>query len=149
MTRSILIASGKGGVGKSTVAAHLGQTLAAQGKKPFAVLGFNAQDEIFYEEEFRKAGAQVKVMTADGSYGTKGFVTDAMDDIPYTYMYACGPMPMLRAINAKALTSGQFSFEERMGCGFGACMGCSCHTVNGDKRICTDGPVMRREEVIW
>ncbi len=125
------------------------RTLAAQGKKPFAVLGFNAQDEIFYEDEFRKAGADVQVMTADGSYGGKGFVTDAMNAIPYTYLYACGPMPMLRAVNAIAGTSGQFSFEERMGCGFGACMGCSCHTVSGDKRICADGPVMRREEVIW
>ena len=122
--------------------------LLEKGNKPLVILGFNTADEVFYEEEFRKLGADVKVMTADGSCGSKGFVTDGMDE-EYTYIYTCGPMPMLRAVNSIAKTSGQFSFEERMGCGFGACMGCSCHTLAGDKRICTDGPVMRREEILW
>ena len=123
--------------------------LTQKGARPFVVLGFNRADEVFYEQEFKSLGADVKVMTVDGSYGDKGFVTDGMNGIDYSYIYTCGPMPMLRAVNAAAQTSGQFSFEERMGCGFGACMGCSCHTLAGDKRICTDGPVMRREEIIW
>ena len=123
--------------------------LAARGVKPLVILGFNREDEVFCEKEFKALGADVRVMTADGSYGSKGFVTDGMSGENYSYIYACGPMPMLRAVNAIAKTSGQFSFEERMGCGFGACMGCSCHTLAGDKRICVDGPVMRREEVIW
>ena len=123
--------------------------LINQGKKPVVVLGFNRADEVFYEQEFCELGADVRIMTADGSYGGKGFVTDGMDGADYSYIYACGPMPMLRAVNAIAKTGGQFSFEERMGCGFGACMGCSCHTLTGDKRICTDGPVLLREEIIW
>ena len=123
--------------------------LLDKGARPLAVLGFNRADEVFYEREFRDLGADVIVMTADGSYGEKGFVTDGMKGLDYTYIYACGPMPMLRAVNSIAAASGQFSFEERMGCGFGACMGCSCHTLAGDKRICIDGPVMRREEIIW
>ena len=113
-----------------------------------AILGFNTASEIFYEEEFRALGAQVIVATADGSRGVKGFVTDAMRGLDFTHVCACGPEPMLRAVYEKT-TSGQFRFEERMGCGFGACMGCSCKTKYGNKRICVDGPVLRREEIAW
>ena len=113
------------------------------------VLGFNTKDEVFYEEEFKKLGAKVTVTTVDGSYGVKGFVTEAMKDIDYTYFYTCGPEPMLKAVYNASKTSGQFSFEERMGCGFGACMGCSCKTLYGNKRICKDGPVLCKEEIIW
>ncbi len=127
----------------------LAKRLLAQGKKVSVVLGFNTKDEIFYEEEFRALGAEVYVTTVDGSYGTKGFVTDVMASIPYTYFYTCGPEPMLKAIFKASSTSGQFSFEERMGCGFGACMGCSCKTVTGYKRICKEGPVLQKEEILW
>ncbi len=122
--------------------------LIEMGKKVTVVLGFNIKDEIFYEEEFKKLGAEVFVTTVDGSYGKKGFVTDEMDR-EYSYFYTCGPEPMLKAIYKKSITSGQFSFEERMGCGFGACMGCSCKTVTGYKRICKDGPVLEKEEILW
>ena len=127
----------------------LAKELIAQGKKVSVILGFNTKDEIFYEDEFRTLGADVTVATADGTYGVKGFVTDAMEGMDYTYFYTCGPEPMLKAIYSKATTSGQFSFEERMGCGFGACMGCSCKTVTGYKRICKDGPVLEKEEILW
>ena len=127
----------------------LAKKLIAQGKKVTVVLGFNTKDEIFCEEDFKKLGAEVLVTTADGSYGIKGFVTDAMKDIDYSYFYTCGPEPMLKAIYKASSTSGQFSFEERMGCGFGACMGCSCKTVTGYKRICKDGPVLEKEEILW
>lgn len=125
--------------------------LAGQGVKPVVILGFNTAAEVFFEKEFRDLGAEVLVMTADGSYGKKGFVTDGMKllDTEYTYLYTCGPMPMFRAVNEILKTSGQFSFEERMGCGFGACMGCSCKTITGYKRICKDGPVLEREEILW
>ena len=123
--------------------------LVAQGKKPSVILGFNSADEVFYEDEFKALGATVIVATADGSYGVKGFVTDAFDMVDYTYFYTCGPEPMLKAVYNKSTTSGQFSFEERMGCGFGACMGCSCKTKYGNKRICKDGPVLVKEEIIW
>ncbi len=123
--------------------------LIAEGKKVSVVLGFNTKDEIFCEEDFKALGADVFVTTADGSYGIKGFVTDAMKDIDYSYFYTCGPEPMLKAIFKASATSGQFSFEERMGCGFGACMGCSCKTVTGYKRICKDGPVLKKEEILW
>jgi len=113
------------------------------------VLGFNTRDEVFYEEEFKALGAEVTVTTVDGSYGTKGFVTDALKDIDYTYTYCCGPEPMLKAVYNTSETSGQYSFEERMGCGFGACMGCSCKTLYGNKRICKDGPVLVKEEIIF
>ena len=126
----------------------LAKKLIAEGKRPIVILGFNTKEEVFYEDKFRALGALVTVTTADGSYGTRGFVTDAFPK-DYTYFYTCGPMPMLRAVNAKAETSRQFSFEERMGCGFGACMGCSCETLAGNKRICRDGPVLEREEIIW
>ena len=127
----------------------LAKKLIEQGKKVSVILGFNKKDEIFYEQEFKKLGAEVTVATADGSYGVKGFVTDAMADMDYSYFYTCGPEPMLKAIYKVAKTSGQFSFEERMGCGFGACMGCSCKTVTGYKRICKDGPVLEKEEILW
>ena len=123
--------------------------LIFEGKTPIVILGFNTASETFYEDEFKALGAKVFVTTVDGSYGIKGFVTDAMKDIDYTYFYTCGPMPMFRAIEKCAKTSGQLSFEERMGCGFGACMGCSCKTLTGNKRICKEGPVMEREEIIW
>ena len=113
------------------------------------ILGFNTAADVFCADEFRALGAQVHITTADGSVGTKGFVTDAMRGMEYTYTYACGPEPMLRAVYAVAQTSGQYSFEERMGCGFGACMGCSCKTKYGNKRICKDGPVLVKEEIIW
>ena len=127
----------------------LARELLEQGKEVTVILGFNTKDEIFYEEEFRALGAKVYVTTVDGSYGIKGFVTNAMSDLDYTYFYTCGPEPMLRAVYNASATSGQFSFEERMGCGFGACMGCSCKTLYGNKRICKDGPVLEKEEIIW
>ncbi len=123
--------------------------LIAEGKKVSVVLGFNTKDEVFCEDDFKALGAEVFVTTVDGSYGIKGFVTDAMKDIDYSYFYTCGPEPMLKAIFKASSTSGQFSFEERMGCGFGACMGCSCKTVTGYKRICKDGPVLKKEEILW
>ncbi len=113
------------------------------------ILGFNTREEIFCVEDFRKLGAEVFITTADGSAGTKGFVTDVLKDMDYSYFYTCGPEPMLKAIDGVAKTSGQLSFEERMGCGFGACMGCSCKTKYGNKRICKEGPVLEREEIIW
>ena len=136
-----------GGVGVPPLY-HLAKKLIAQGKAVSVVLGFNTKSEIFYEEEFRRLGCAVTVTTADGSYGKKGFVTDALPQ-DYTYFYTCGPEPMLKAVYRAASTSGQMSFEERMGCGFGACMGCSCKTLTGYKRICKDGPVMRKEEILW
>lgn len=123
--------------------------LVAQGKRPSVILGFNSAEEVFYEDKFKALGVEVIVATADGSYGVKGFVTDAFDMVDYTYFYTCGPEPMLKAVYNKSTTSGQFSFEERMGCGFGACMGCSCKTKYGNKRICKDGPVLEKEEIIW
>ncbi len=127
----------------------LAKDLIAAGKSVSVILGFNTKDEIFYEEEFRALGAKVFVTTVDGSYGIKGFVTDAMKTLDYSYFYTCGPEPMLKAIWNASVTGGQFSFEERMGCGFGACMGCSCKTLTGNKRICKDGPVLRKEEILW
>ena len=126
----------------------LAKRLTAQGKKVSAVLGFNTKEEVFGEEAFRALGCGVTVTTADGSYGVKGFVTDALPE-DYSYFYTCGPEPMLRAVYRTTKTSGQFSFEERMGCGFGACMGCSCKTVTGYKRICREGPVLEKEEILW
>ena len=123
--------------------------LVTEGKKVSVVLGFNKADEIFYENEFKALGADVTVTTVDGSYGTKGFVTDVMKNTDYSYFYTCGPEPMLRAVYNTSITDGQFSFEERMGCGFGACMGCSCKTITGYKRICKEGPVMKKEEILW
>ena len=128
----------------------LARRLLARGADVTVVLGFNAREEIFYEEEFRALGAKVVVATADGSYGVRGFVTDAMKQLPApSAACACGPEPMLKAVYNAADVPGQFSFESRMGCGFGACMGCTCKTKYGAKRICKDGPVLRREEIVW
>ena len=127
----------------------LAKELIALGKKATVILGFGSKDEVFYKDEFEKIGASVIVATADGTEGVRGFVTDAMTNLQYSYFYTCGPEPMLKAIYDKSTTSGQFSFEERMGCGFGACMGCSCKTKYGNKRICRDGPVLVKEEIIW
>ena len=128
----------------------LARRLVESGKTPAAVLGYNTASEIFAVKEFEALGVKVTVATADGSVGVKGFVSDAMDQAgAYTYLYTCGPEPMLKAVYARCATSGQFSFEERMGCGFGACMGCSCQTKYGTKRICKDGPVLEKEEIIW
>ena len=137
-----------GGVGVPPMY-NLCKKLISEGKKVTVILGFNNADEIFYEDKFKALGADVKVTTVDGSYGIKGYVTDALKETNYTYFYTCGPMPMFKAIENTATTSGQYSFEERMGCGFGACMGCSCKTKYGNKRICKDGPVLEREEIIW
>lgn len=126
----------------------LARRLIAQGKQVSAVLGFNTMSEVFCEDDFRKLGATVTIATADGSYGTKGFVTDALP-ADYSYFYTCGPEPMLKAVYRATVTEGQFSFEERMGCGFGACMGCSCKTITGYKRICRDGPVLEKGEILW
>ena len=123
--------------------------LIGQGKKVTVILGFNTKDEIFYEEEFKAIGADVYVTTVDGSYGIKGFVTEALKETAYTYFYTCGPLPMLKSVYKNTKTEGQFSLEERMGCGFGACMGCSIETKAGKKRICKEGPVFRKEELAW
>ena len=123
--------------------------LISEGKNVTVVLGFNSKDDVFYENEFRALGADVHIATADGTYGTKGFVTDVIKDMQYTFFYTCGPEPMFRAMHKIMKTPGQYSFEERMGCGFGACMGCSCKTLTGNKRICKEGPVMESEEIIW
>ena len=136
-----------GGVGVPPMY-NLAKKLIAEGKKVSVILGFNTESEIFYENEFKALGCDVTVTTVDGSYGVKGFVTDALP-ANYTYFYTCGPEPMLKAVYKATSTSGQMSFEERMGCGFGACMGCSCKTLTGYKRICKEGPVMKKEEILW
>ena len=137
-----------GGVGVPPMY-NLAKTLKAQGKDVTVILGFNTQSEIFYEEEFKALGCTVHVTTVDGSYGIKGFVTNATAGLTYTHFCCCGPEPMLKAVYKASTTSGQMSFEERMGCGFGACMGCSCKTLTGYKRICKEGPVMKKEEILW
>jgi len=136
-----------GGVGVPPLY-KLAKELTAAGKRVSAVLGFNTAQEAFYEKEFRTLGCDVTVATADGSYGVRGFVTDALPET-YSYFYACGPLPMLRALSETAASDGELSFAERMGCGFGACMGCTMMTKNGPKRICKDGPVFRKEETVW
>ena len=138
-----------GGVGVPPMYA-LARQLKASGKDISVILGFNSAKDVFYEQEFKALGCNVYVSTVDGSYSKKGFVTDCLEDAKgYTYFYTCGPEPMLKAVYNATNTSGQFSFEERMGCGFGACMGCSCKTKYGNKRICKDGPVLLKEEIIW
>lgn len=128
----------------------LAKRLIALGKQPRAILGFNSAADLFYVSEFEALGIPVAVTSADGSVGKKGFVTDAMADAgEYSYLYTCGPEAMLKAVYAAAQSGGQFSFEERMGCGFGACMGCTCKTKYGNKRICKDGPVLAKEEIVW
>ena len=137
-----------GGVGVPPLY-RLAKDLTAMGKTVSVILGFNTGSEIFLRGEFEALGCKVTVTTADGSVGLRGFVTDALKDMDYSYFYACGPEPMLKAVYKASKTSGQMSFEERMGCGFGACMGCSCKTLTGYKRICKDGPVMKKEEIRW
>jgi len=127
---------------------NLAKALKAQGKNPTVVMGFNTKDEIYYLDEF-KAVCNTIVTTVDGSFGIKGFVTAALENLDYTYTYTCGPEPMLKAVYNASKTDGEYSFEERMGCGFGACMGCSCKTKYGNKRICKEGPVLCKEEIIW
>ena len=126
----------------------LAKRLIAEKKRVSVILGFNTKDEIFLDDGFKALGCDVIITTVDGSLGVRGFVTDALCD-GYTYFYTCGPEPMLRSVYEATATGGQFSFEERMGCGFGACMGCSCKTVTGYKRICRDGPVLEKEEILW
>ncbi len=137
-----------GGVGVPPLY-RLAKELCSMGKDVTVILGFNTKDEVFYEKEFAALGAKVLVATVDGSYGIKGFVTDAMKELSYTYFYSCGPEPMLKALYRASESDGEMSFEERMGCGFGACMGCSCKTVTGNKRICKEGPVLAKEDIIW
>lgn len=139
-----------GGVGVPPLY-RLAKDLIAKGRKVSVVLGFNKAEEVFYADEFKALGADVYVSTADGSMGVKGFVTDAIREaaIDFDYFYSCGPLPMLKALCGCCDQDGELSFEERMGCGFGACMGCSCKTLTGNKRICKDGPVMKRGEIIW
>ncbi len=139
-----------GGVGVPPMY-NLCKRLINEGKRPIVIMGFNTADEIFYYDEFRSLGAEVYCSTVDGSEGTKGFVTDVIREkaLTFDYLYTCGPLPMLRALYDATEVDGEFSFEERMGCGFGACMGCSCKTKYGNKRICKDGPVLKREEIIW
>ena len=139
-----------GGVGVPPLY-NLCKRLLSEGKQPRVILGFNTRDEIFYEEEFKALGVDVYCSTADGSHGTKGFVTDVIREkaLSFDYLYTCGPLPMLKALYDATEVDGEFSFEERMGCGFGACVGCTCKTKYGNKRICKDGPVLKREEIIW
>ena len=139
-----------GGVGVPPLY-NLAKRLLADGREVAVVLGFNTAAEVFYRDEFAQLGCRVVVATADGTEGVRGFVTDAIREsgLAYDYFYACGPLPMLRALSDATKCSGQLSFEERMGCGFGACMGCSCKTKYGNKRICKEGPVLTKEEVIW
>ncbi len=137
-----------GGVGTPPMYG-LCKRLLAMGKKPTVVLGFASKDYVIYEEKFKELGVNVLVATADGTYGVKGFVTTAMEGVDFSYFYACGPIPMLKALYDATDVSGELSFEERMGCGFGACMGCTCKTKYGNKRICRDGPVLVKEEIIW
>ena len=126
----------------------LAKKLVAWGKRVCVCLGFNAAGEIFYEEEFKALGCDVRVSTVDGSYGEKGFVTGILPAKP-SYYYACGPEPMLRAVYCSLDCPGEMSFEARMGCGFGACMGCTMEVVGGYRRVCVDGPVLRKEELTW
>ncbi|MBO7282718.1 MAG: dihydroorotate dehydrogenase electron transfer subunit [Alistipes sp.] len=139
-----------GGVGVPPLY-NLAKRLISEGKRPQVILGFNTKSEIFYEEEFKALGVDVYCSTADGSFGTKGFVTDVIrnEGLEFDYLYTCGPLPMLKALYDATTVDGEYSFEERMGCGFGACMGCTCKTKYGNKRICKDGPVLKREEIIW
>ena len=139
-----------GGVGVPPLYA-LAKRLLADGREVAVVLGFNTAAEVFYRDEFAQLGCRVVVATADGTQGVRGFVTDAIREsgVTYDYFYACGPLPMLRALSEATVCSGQLSFEERMGCGFGACMGCSVPTGNGYKRVCKDGPILYKEEIVW
>ncbi len=145
MQRPLLVG---GGVGVPPMYG-LARKLIERGQTPIVVLGFNTASELFYADEFRALGCDVHITTVDGSQGSKGFVTDILPQLTFDYLYACGPLPMLRALCERVSCPAQLSFEERMGCGFGACMGCTCKTHEGNKRICKEGPVMRKEEIIW
>ena len=140
-----------GGVGTPPLYGLARRLLQSQGCRPVVLLGFNQADQVFYAEEFAALGLEVTVSTLDGSAGRPGLVTDILPELEYSYIYACGPRPMLAALQRQADPGcgGQFSLEERMGCGFGACMGCTCQTREGAKRLCVDGPVLRREEILW
>lgn len=139
-----------GGVGVPPMY-NLCKRLLAEGKHPTVIVGFNTKAEVFYAEEFKALGVDVHIATADGSQGIKGFVTDAIREagIEFDYLYTCGPLPMLKALYDATDVEAEFSFEERMGCGFGGCMGCTCKTKYGYKRICKEGPVLKRDEIIW
>ena len=139
-----------GGVGVPPMY-NLCKRLLSEGKRPMVIIGFNTKEEVFYYEEFKALGVEVYCSTADGSFGTKGFVTDVIrgEGLEFDYLYTCGPLPMLKALYDATAVDGEYSFEERMGCGFGACMGCTCKTKYGNKRICKDGPVLKRDEIIW
>lgn len=136
-----------GGVGTPPMY-ELAKELIRDGKKPTVVLGFNSKEDVFYENEFKNLGAETYITTVDGSHGIKGFVTDAIKD-DFSYYYACGPLPMLKAVYNTVNSDGELSFEERMGCGFGACMGCTCKTKTGSKRLCQAGPVLKKGEIEW
>lgn len=136
-----------GGVGVPPLY-YTAKKLSERGKTVSVALGFNGENDVFFTDEFEKLGCKVSVATVDGSFGIKGFVTDILPE-NYSYFYACGPEPMLKAVYKATKTDGEFSFEERMGCGFGACMGCSCKTTVGAKRICKDGPVIKKGEILW
>lgn len=136
-----------GGVGVPPLY-YLAKKLIEKGVTPTVALGFNRKEEIFFVKEFKALGAKVLLATVDGSAGEKGFVTGVLPQ-DYSYFYCCGPEPMLKAVYNATKTDGEFSFEERMGCGFGACMGCSCKTITGNKRICKDGPVLKKGEILW
>ena len=146
--RKVLVVGG--GVGVPPLY-NLTKRLIDAGQYVTVILGFNTGSEVFYKEEFEALGATVILATADGSQGIKGFVTDAIKECTpeYDYIYACGPIPMLEALGRVVEGDGQFSFEERMGCGFGGCMGCTCKTKYGNKRICREGPVLTLDEIIW
>ncbi len=139
-----------GGVGTPPLYA-LARQLKAKGRQVTVVLGFNTASEVFYAEEFKALGVDVVIATADGSCGVKGFVTDAIRtiDATYDYFYSCGPLPMLKALSEQCTVDGELSLEERMGCGFGICMGCSIMTRSGAKRVCKEGPVFKKEDIIW
>ena len=137
-----------GGVGSAPLYPQL-RKLHEMGVKVDVIIGGRSAEFVILKEKFAEFCDHVYIATDDGSLGTKGFVTDVLKEADYTYFYTCGPMPMFKAIEGAAKTSGQYSFEERMGCGFGACMGCTCKTKYGNKRICKDGPVLEREEIVW
>ena len=139
-----------GGLGASPAFSLVKELLSA-GKKVTVILGFNKASEIVLLDEYRALGADVHVATLDGSVGVKGFVTDAIDAVApeYDYFYTCGPKVMMKAVCARLDCPGEASLEERMGCGCGICYGCTCHTASGPRRVCADGPVFKKEEIIW
>lgn len=137
-----------GGLGAAPMYA-LCRALRSEGREVTVLLGFNTADEIVLEEDFKRLGAKLTLFTLDGSAGRRGFVTDLMPSLTYSYVYSCGPMPMMRAVSAAAVTGAQFSLEARMACGFGACVGCTIQTAGGLRRVCADGPVFRKEEILW